>query len=111
MFRSNTVFVVGAGASNEAGLPIGSELKQRITEKLYIVFENGFQQTKGDRNIVEAIRLYANSKQEDPNNYLRCCRATSLALPQAISIDNFLDAHQNDKNTELCGKLGIASHT
>lgn len=29
-------------------------------------------------------------------------------MHQAISIDNYLDAHQNDKYTNLCGKLGIA---
>ena len=28
-------------------------------------------------------------------------------MPQAISIDNFLDAHPNDKVIELCGKLAI----
>ncbi len=28
-------------------------------------------------------------------------------MPQAISIDNFIDAHQGDKKLELCGKLAI----
>ncbi|OHC73646.1 MAG: hypothetical protein A3G18_02705 [Rhodospirillales bacterium RIFCSPLOWO2_12_FULL_58_28] len=31
------------------------------------------------------------------------------AMPQADSIDNFIDAHRDDKNIALCGKLGIIS--
>jgi len=29
------------------------------------------------------------------------------AMPQALSIDNFVDAHNNDPTIELCGKLAI----
>jgi hypothetical protein len=28
-------------------------------------------------------------------------------MPQALSIDNFIDAHRGDDRMELCGKLGI----
>ncbi len=34
MFKSKTLFIVGAGASAEAGLPIGRELKVKIRDKL-----------------------------------------------------------------------------
>jgi hypothetical protein len=34
MFQSKTLFVVGAGASKEAGLPIGEELTDRIATLL-----------------------------------------------------------------------------
>ena len=33
----------------------------------------------------------------------------SNAMPQAISIDNYLDTHQGNKEIELCGKLAIAA--
>lgn len=29
------------------------------------------------------------------------------AMPQALSIDNYLDAHSSDEKIELCGKLAI----
>jgi len=41
MFKSKTLFVVGAGASQEAGLPTGTELKSIIAEKLDITFDHG----------------------------------------------------------------------
>jgi DNA-binding HxlR family transcriptional regulator len=34
MLKSKTVFVLGAGASKEVGLPVGSELKSTIAAKL-----------------------------------------------------------------------------
>jgi hypothetical protein len=37
----------------------------------------------------------------------RASRRIRNAMPQAISIDNFLDAHSEDKAIELCGKLAI----
>jgi NAD-dependent SIR2 family protein deacetylase len=46
MFRSKTLFVVGAGASSEAGLPTGYELKNKIAELLNFHFEH-FEQQSG----------------------------------------------------------------
>jgi hypothetical protein len=40
MFKSKTVFVIGAGASKEAGLPTGEELKKSIST-LFNVFSKG----------------------------------------------------------------------
>ncbi len=38
-----------------------------------------------------------------------CSLELRNALPQAISIDNLLDAYRDDKMSEICGKLGIVS--
>ena len=38
MFESKTVFVLGAGASHEVGLPVGSGLAEIISKKLDIRF-------------------------------------------------------------------------
>lgn len=57
MFKSKTVFIVGAGASCEAGLPSGDTLKERIAELLDIRFNDwGSDQISGDRRIVKALR-------------------------------------------------------
>ncbi|SRR6266496_3276998 len=109
MFKTNTVFVLGAGASQEAGLPIGSDLKQKIAEKLYISFQDGYRRTSGDGVIYDAILTHAQQAKEEANEYLRQCRVISTAIPQAISIDNFLDAHQGNEKLELCAKLAIVS--
>jgi hypothetical protein len=110
MFESETVFVIGAGASHEVGLPIGSGLKKQIAEKIDIRFEDGWTQSSGDRQIMNVIKEHSRSPQSlntDPNAYLHCAWQIRDAMPQAISIDNYLDAHRGNKLIEFCAKLGI----
>lgn len=110
MFRSKTLFIAGAGASYEVGLPIGTGLKKLIADSLDLYFEGG-ELYRGNRAIMDALRQHISKEepglQTDP--YLVAGRTISAAMPQAISIDNFLDAHRDDPRIELCGKLGIVS--
>lgn len=108
MFRSKTLFIVGAGGSFEVGLPTGEMLKKQIAEKIDIRFEDGFKQISGDRQITECLRQHANQNNiRDVNEYLRQAWKLREALPLAISIDNLLDAHRDNQAAEICGKLGI----
>lgn len=105
-----TLFVVGAGASKEANLPIGSELKQSISRVLDIRFERGHTMNSGDDVICNAFRIAVQSNNppsQDINPFLHASWRIRDAMPQAISIDNFIDAHSDDKRIELCGKLAI----
>ena len=105
-----TVFVVGAGASKEANLPIGSELKKSIAKVLDIRFERGFQMVSGDHDIVEALRVAvagSDPQSRGINSFIHAGWRIRDAMPQAISVDNFIDAHSGDKQIELCGKLAI----
>lgn len=107
MFNKKTVIVVGAGASKEAGLPTGQELKTQIVSLLDIRFE-WRDQKSGDVTICEALRLFVKDETpKDINPHLHAARHICDAMPQAISIDNFLDAHGGDEKIELCGKLAI----
>lgn len=114
MFRSKTVFVVGAGASKEAGLPIGRELKPKIARCTGIWFGHDFELERGDHKIVEALRLHASSRSQiegrkvSINDYLPAGRRISSAMPQASSIDAFIDSHDGNEAIEICGKLAIA---
>jgi hypothetical protein len=57
MLRHNTVFVVGAGASKEFGLPVGSELAAEISKKLDINFDRfGREVLSGDGELFEDMR-------------------------------------------------------
>jgi hypothetical protein len=157
--KKKLTLIVGAGASKELGLPLGTELKRRISEFLDIERdENGL--ISGDGKIADAIRLapWTASMDLDPffaNNgsYLQGWTATTCllssitptyphdvsisandfssynnvatmrsiytknlldsakiirdAMPQAISIDNFIDSHKENKSIELCGKIAI----
>lgn len=110
MSRTKTVFIVGAGASCEAGLPSGAELKRVIAGMVDIRFERGYELTRGDSEIVEALRLHtrrAIGETRDLNAYLHAGRQIAAGLPLAMSIDNFLDGHRGNKEMELCGKIAI----
>ena len=64
----------------------------------------------GDHFIFEAFRLAA-AKDPTHNDLLPSFQRAGWrirdAMPQAISIDNFIDTHSEDKQIELCGKLAI----
>lgn len=110
MFRSKTVFVLGAGSSNEIGLPVGEDLKELIAKQINIKFRDGIQQSSGNPKITAALRKHASTKDGGWANitpYLEKAWKLQEALPLAISIDNLLDAYRGDEQAEVCGKLGI----
>src|SRR5690606_986280 len=64
----------------------------------------------GDPLISDALRIAAQNEQpssRDINPYLHEAWHIRDAIPQAISIDNFLDAHQGNARLERCGKLAV----
>lgn len=104
-----TTFVIGAGASEEANLPTGKELKKRISDLLNIEFDV-YRQTSGDTLIVNALRAHVkepDGRNGDINPYLHEAWHIRDALPQAMSIDNFIDSQRGNEKIALCGKLAI----
>ena len=105
------VLVVGAGASSEFDLPTGDKLKKDISLLLDIRFQDGFRQSSGDPGILDAIETSvknnANPSQKEKELCLQAAHQICLAMPMALSIDHYLDAHQGNKQIELCGKLAI----
>jgi hypothetical protein len=109
MLKGQTLIVVGAGASAELGLPTGGDLKKNIAKLLDIRFDDwGSRMISGDQDIYSALRLHVEGKERDTELYVRAAWRIRDAMPQAISIDNFIDCHQEDERLALCGKLGIA---
>lgn len=99
---TRTVFVVGARASKEARLPVGSELRALIASAVEIRYERG-RQKGGSIEIGDVIQTCV----PNPKECLNAAAKIRSAMPLAISIDNFLDAHNEDKSIELVGKLAI----
>lgn len=109
MFKSETVFVVGAGASCELGLPSGAQLKDEIAKLLNIRFPDSYNQKTGDPDICDCFRTLAREQNmQSINDFLHKSWHIRDSLPLALSIDNFLDAHKDDQLIEQCGKLAIA---
>ncbi len=93
MSPQKTVFIIGAGASNEVGLPIGSDLKGKIISAL-------------NPNPSSENNLIKQSLSRNTDAY-RAFRDICSGLPLASSIDNYLDVHNDDSTIVLCGKLAI----
>lgn len=110
MKKKKMLFIVGAGASEEAGLPVGSDLKSIIESLLNIRFSGGYNQTNGDGKIYEALRILVQNpdgSREDVNKYINAAWKIRDAMPLEKSIDHYIDTQRGDKFIESCGKLAI----
>lgn len=105
MIKKKTLFVVGAGASAEFGLPVGSELQNQIARLVDIRFRNGIDMISGDGQVYEIARRQF---QEGRNAYLQAGRWIGEAIALSNSIDNFMDVHSADKHVRVMGCLAIA---
>ncbi|MCY4495652.1 MAG: hypothetical protein OXC14_00010 [Rhodospirillaceae bacterium] len=101
MPSKKTTIVLGAGASAEASLPTGAKLKKNIAASLNFAFEN-LRQTSGDPTIRMALNY-----EPQVDLCFQAAEKICRALPQASSIDEYLENHRGDKEIERCGKLAI----
>jgi hypothetical protein len=97
MFAKKTVFVVGAGASKDYGLPIGNEFKQQIAAA--VVNEN-------EHTLFAA--LYQNANQGQADAYAAATHQIAEGVVLAPSIDRYMDVHQGNPAILHVGKLAIA---
>src|SRR5690349_14897211 len=98
MFKSKTLFIVGAGASREAGLPTGTQLTDAIANKLSFEFLNGsWVEGAGNADIHDAIRQHASRNNLPEGDLFRAASKICDAMPQAPSIDHFLHTHSTDQ--------------
>lgn len=109
MLKSKTVFVIGAGASAEAGLPIGEELTKQIAELVDIRFDDwGDRILSGDTHLIEALRSY---RGEGGQQFAARVRAAGWEMAEAMhlvqSIDTYLETHSDASHVVTMGKLGI----
>lgn len=107
MSDSKTVFILGAGASFEFGLPVGETLKDQISKLLRFSFDFGNLKS-GDLLTSSAIQLAAmQAGTRDANPWYNAGKSIAEAMPLSLSIDNYLHIHKGKEHIELCGKLAI----
>lgn len=108
MFRHGTTFVIGAGASAEFGLPVGSQLANLIRRSAKL--ENLTSRTNqeiGDNAFYETIRrLWPHSA--DRAKPQKAARDIHEGIHTAVSIDAFIDRFSGDNDIALIGKMLIA---
>jgi hypothetical protein len=103
MFHSKTVIVVGAGASSEVGLPIGTGLAKRIAELLDVRFDDfGSRCISGDGALFHQL-----SRGRDGRELQQAAWLIRDGVGLANSIDDFLERHQSNALALLYGKAAI----
>jgi len=106
-----TVFVIGAGANVEIGMPSGEELKTKIANILDFTSRKDGR-LNGDKTVYHALEMRASGQHGHivsyvPEKLLDVAINISEAMPVSISIDNFIEAHKGDHEIAFCGKLAI----
>jgi hypothetical protein len=104
--QKQTLFIIGAGASREAELPMARELATRIAATLDIRQSNNAE-LLGDPAVIEVIQEKAITGGE-MNVWLDAARLISQGVALSNSIDSFIDLHKNDAKVQFLGKLAIA---
>jgi len=106
MFKKNTLFVIGAGASAEFKFPIGRELSEIISQESLFKFKSG-RLVKGNYDTLSWIdNRYPDASARSER--LAALKEISNRIFMADSIDNFIDMHANEPHISEMGKLQIA---
>jgi hypothetical protein len=104
MLRGETVFVIGAGASAEFGMPVGSTLAASISKKLNVLFDDWGQDIiEGDRDL-----FYNVASDRKLNEWQGAAWRIRDGILLAHSVDDFLQVHQHDDWVVAYGKAAIA---
>jgi hypothetical protein len=110
MFKKPTVFIVGAGASAECGLPTGFQLAEQIRVGLGFRFEAS-QLRKGDEALFkgdEAILDLLKNRFSNVDLYVKAGCELSATIATFPSIDEALHWWRARQEIVELGKLAIA---
>jgi hypothetical protein len=106
MLKAPTVFVLGAGAGFDVGMPLGDTLSDQIAAKLDIRFDANHL-VSGQPDIVESLRRYARERGEPLTEYRQSAVQIKKGVHYSRSIDSFINSRRDDKKLAVCAKLGI----
>lgn len=102
-----TVFVLGAGASNDFGLPIGSDLKAGIRK--IVDFEMRFNKVeRGDGNFVFALQKLMRNREFSHDEINEAISLIKSGLMLASSIDSFIDNHRDKPALSKIARMAIS---
>jgi hypothetical protein len=109
MNNRKIVFIVGAGASSEFGLPVGDDLVKKIASSCRFDVDPFGNMSSGGNELTYAIlRLrQENGEKYNPAYLSQEAREISQNMGLAPSIDNYLDAHKLKEARVKIGKLAI----
>lgn len=107
MIRENTTFVIGAGASAEFNLPVGSGLAKNIKRSAFLPRSSRSQEVPGDEYFCE-MAFQGCQTQDDRKVVRAALDAIHKGIYTSVSIDAFIHRNHSDKMIERMGKALIA---
>ncbi|MDJ1632655.1 hypothetical protein [Rhizobium rhizogenes] len=111
MFRDNTVFVIGAGASAEFGMPVGSQLMETIRHNCAFQIELG-RLKEGQpaifRHLMRDVDLSNAEHVDQANAKLLAMGQIAESIDMAESIDEYIFRFSDQPQVMEMGKLQIA---
>lgn len=113
MRTQKTILVLGAGASQGFGLPLGSGLRTTIADDLNIMFDRdwGHSLESGSPEIVDALRLIVRTEDGTSGNinpHRTAAVQISRSMRLSSSIDEYIERHKKDSKKVVCAKFAIA---
>jgi hypothetical protein len=102
MFKRKTLFILGAGASKEADLPVGPELAKTISRMLDVEPKSR-ENEPGETLLGQLYDKFPLSN----SGYHLAAKRISEGVRFANSIDDFLDRHNDDEALQRVGKAAI----
>jgi hypothetical protein len=109
MLDSPTVFVIGAGAGFDIGMPLGDRLSELIADAVNCYFDRG-DQTKGKTEIWKAVNRIAQRTNVSSDLFLTAGRRIATGIKYARSIDNYVHTHSDSEEVKAVAKVAIV-HT
>ena len=106
MFPVATVFVVGAGAGSDIGMPVGSVLSETIARKLDFSFDGG-ELKRGDPEIMSTFNRLAATENSKVDDWIIAGRSIARGIQYTRSIDSYINSHREDAKIRDCAKLAI----
>jgi hypothetical protein len=102
-----TLFVIGAGASSEIGMPTGYELKMKICDILSLREQRSINKISTTDLFHLVFQILTKLDMHEKTKYIKAARIISEGLMTEISIDNFIDKHRDNPYIVKTGKLAI----
>lgn len=109
MIRTDTVLIVGAGASSEFKFPLGGALLQEIATNVTFGSRSGYGvDLAAPRRLFDELQRIARGDPERWGPYGVAANRIIDAAPMALSIDNVIHQNSDSKHVEIVGKVATA---
>jgi hypothetical protein len=108
MFKPETLLIIGAGAGQEVGLPVGTELSGQIANKVNFLHDDIGRIVGGDPEIRRLLVQKSRGGGEAVASYYSAGRQIAQGIQFSRSIDEFINKHKDNQEIQFCAKLAIA---